>query len=419
MRKNKLILIFGLINLMPIFFDLLSVYFGSYDNSISKYAPMNLDEIIGYFIYSLIYLLIFSLAFYFFSSKIYIIEINVNHRDFGYCIKIAYIVYVFCLLLSLIILYDIYLQGVISYMISTRSGQVKIGILIYFILIFFPIIIGVLLHKQHFFRWAAFGIVILVMLNLITGFRILLFFGLAIITLLHYKKIHRMNKYVLFFLGFCFLLLMYYYQEYREVVQGALDGSSRGIVDSLNRSIPIHTMKLAFDNSVSINFIQFLELLILPLIIIMNSVLSLNEFYLYDPIELSERLYSGYIYWRNGYYGIANGFSINNLAFSFILMDGAGIFIIPLVSAAICSLGAKLYQSGSVMRRVAGTLLIIFTIFSIMESFVEAWKLLVYSMIFIVLIITTGSILRIIIFGGGRRALSENVVSKVENAQLS
>jgi hypothetical protein len=301
MRKNKLTLIFGLIHLVPVFFDLMSIHFGGYDNSISKYAPMTLSEIIGYSVYSLIYILIFSLVFYLLTPGFSLADIKTNHLGFLDAIKMANIVYVFCLFGSLVVLYDIFRQDVISFMISARSGQAKVGILIYFILIFFPIAIGVLLHKQDFSRWAALGVAVLVALNLVTGFRILLFWGGGIVVLLHYKKFYRMNKYLMVFLGFGFLLLMYYYQEYRELVQGVLYGSGRGVIDSLNRSIPIHTMKLALDNSVSVNLTEFFELLISPLTIVMNSAFGFNEYQAFSLINASDNLYSNYLFWRDGY----------------------------------------------------------------------------------------------------------------------
>jgi hypothetical protein len=412
MNKIKLTLIFGLINLVPVFIDLISIHFGSYESSISRYAPMTLNEIIGYSVYSFIYTLIFSLSFYLIAPKFYLVSIKTNHSGFLGAIKIARFVYAFCLLASLMVLFDIFRQDVISYLISTRSGKSKVGALIYFVLICFPIAIGVLLHKKGFTRWAALGGAVLVVLNLVTGFRILLFWGGGIVILLHYRKLIGLNRYLLVFLGFVFGLLMYGYQEYRELAQGVLDGSGRGIFDSLNRSVPLHTIKLAWDSSISVDLVGFFELLVLPLTLLMSSVFGLNELQVVIPGNISEGLYSSYIFWRDGFYGEASGFSINSLSFSAILIGGAGVFVMPIFSAVMCSLGISLYRSGYILERVAGSLLIVFTVFSMMESFVEAWKLLVYSGIFIVLMLTACCLYRVVLFGSRCGAVPANIVQK-------
>jgi hypothetical protein len=397
MRKEKLTLIFCSLHLIPIFFNLMSIYFGNYENSIPKYAPLTPSELVGYSVYSIIYILIFSLSFYILAPKFLMADIKPNQFGRLSAITITKILYAFCFLASLIVLYSIFRQNAISYMISVRSGQNNVGILIYFVLIFLPITIAILLHIKNFYKWAAAGIAVLLVLNLLTGFRILLFWGVSVIVLTHLKELLKRNKFSLLVLGFSFFVLMYLFQEYREIVQGGLNGSSRGFVDSLNRSAPIHTMKLAFDNAVGIELFDFVEIIISPFILIINNVFGFNEFQAFDPITISDRLFSNYIFWRDTYYRDAGGFSINSLSFSIILMSGAGIFVMPFCSAAICSFGVCLYRSGSIIRRVTGALIITFTVFSVIESFVEAWKLLVYSLIFILLVVTVSLIFRVVI----------------------
>jgi hypothetical protein len=381
--KLRITIIFGILHLFPICIDLISLLIGSYDGSISNYLSLTPFEYITYLAYSATYCVIFMVVFFGLSPKSFRFNTISFDKKSVKTLKIAKIIFIIFVILIFIKIYNIFKQDFLLFFIGARSGQIPIGFSIYSVLIFFPIIVGILLHEKKFYWWILFGLVILTFLNLVTGFRILLFWGLTFILMLHLKFIFKIKISFLIAFLLIFLSIMFFYQEYREIIQGSTGGSGRGIIDSLNRSIPIYTLKLIFDNSVYVDINDIIKLLISPFAIIVNSILGVRYLEVFDQIKLSENLYYNYLFWRDGYYSNAGGFSINIVSFSMFFYGGVGLFLFATFSAASCVIGMYLLKSNNILRRAAGALITNFTFFSAVESFIEAWKLLIYSMIFL------------------------------------
>jgi hypothetical protein len=93
-----------------------------------------------------------------------------------------------------------------------------------------------------------------------------------------------------------------------------------------------------------------------------------------------------YLIWRGTPGAEASGFSVHILAQAFLFHGIIGILLFSFIIGFFLGLGVRLVRNQNNLNRLLGTLILTFVIGS-SEVFSEAWKLLCYWMIFLLILI--------------------------------
>jgi hypothetical protein len=260
----------------------------------------------------------------------------------------------------------------------------------YFVLLMFPFILAYDISKQGISWTNILCLVALILLNLATGFRLLLIQGLAIMVLFNWRLFLAVNKSKIVIAASIFFSLIIGYEVFRGLVTESNQEQLllRSSLDSLNRTSPINAIQLIEDTEVSPSSRGVLKLWTDPVFIVLESLgVDLGgaidtRFNLHN---ISQPLFSGFLGWRGTPTYAANGFSISIVPYAYLYGRELGIFVFAIFYGFFIAVGCKLLASNVYEGKLLGSALLVAS-FLCNESVVEATKSLVFSLIFIAMI---------------------------------
>lgn len=280
--------------------------------------------------------------------------------------------------------------GVLEFMYLARTSSISLGHLMYFVLLMFPFVLACDISNKGFSWTNILCLVALILLNLVTGFRLLLISGLTIIVLFNWRSFLAINKSKLVIAAGIFFVLIIGYEVFRGSVidSGAEQFKLRSSLDSLNRTSPINVIQLIEDTDVSPSIRGVLKLWTDPIFIVLESLgvdLGSAIDTRFNLHNISEPLFSNFLGWRGTPHYVANGFSISIVSYAYLYGKELGIFVFAIFYGFGIAAGCKLIASNVYEWKLLGSALLVAS-FLCNESVVEATKSLVFSLIFIVMI---------------------------------
>ncbi len=325
---------------------------------------------------------IFLHVFYIFTYLILFIFLKIpkNNIEPLHSNKTKSVFVLFFTIVSLFKAYDIFSAGLADFILRTRSNEGGIGGLTYVVLIGWPILM--LVYKFSLFE-RVFSWIVLVVLNLITGFRIILLMSI----LLHFIHQLRGKSYSLnfkmLFLFVCLLLASYFFSLTR--VQSILVDESLivNFLNSLNRSNSVLTVAYAYDSSILFPTNGFLELSLQPLQAFIgyfiDSARWSND---YEIKVFSEFFYKNFLYLRGNEFYYASGFSNSMLLVLFSHFGWGTLIVIPIILALLAYL-IFFYQVKDIHTHINLSLVYTFFLVGSIESYSVAIGYLFYGVVFV------------------------------------
>jgi hypothetical protein len=295
------------------------------------------------------------------------------------------VLFLFFTVVSLVKVNSILSAGLADYILQTRSNEGGIGGLTYIVLIGWPVLMLVYetSRLEKVISWT-----ILVVLNLMTGFRIILLMSI----LLHFVHLLRRRSYNLNFnamlLLTCLLLTSFFFSLAR-LESSSIEGSFvLNFLNSLNRSNSVLTVAYAYDRSILFPMNGFLELAIQPIQAFIgyfsDSVRWTND---YEIKVFSEFFYKNFLYLRGSEFYYASGFSNTIILVLFSHFGFACLAIIP-IFLFLVSYFLFFYQVTNIYSHTSVSLLYTFFLISSIESFSVGFGYLFYGLIFIIFLRT-------------------------------
>lgn len=279
--------------------------------------------------------------------------------------------------------------GLFDFFVLARTGDVSIGALLYFVLILFPLNLAYEISERRFNWFNIISLAFLIFLNLVTGFRFLLIYALAVILIFNWRLVLNIST-TKIALGFLFIMI---FLGAYEILRYEIEASGLGyknppILDRLNRTAPINMLQLIETKTLSLAPNNVIRLFAEPMALFLGSV-GLNFERLIDVnfnlINVSEPLFSDYLYWKGTPLYDATGFSISIISYSYLFMQEVGVFIFAIFYGFFVAIGCKLLKSDIYENKILGSIFLT-GCFLCNESVTEATKLLVYNFIFILFI---------------------------------
>jgi hypothetical protein len=288
-------------------------------------------------------------------------------------------------------------HGVFDVLIAFRSQTEKIGFIGYFAIIFAPIVFAVTWSCNKYYINYLF-ILLFIIINLLTGFRVLLVNGLILIFIYNFHYFLSGNVKKLFLFIFLLIILLLTYEFYRAgLASGDLlfGDSERSVFDSLARSVPIRYIAISLRDNIVLDWSVLVMILIEPFSILTSLIFPSTAI---QPVFtlVSEPMIRSYLVWRGTPYDEPTGFSIHILVQAFLFDGILGIILFAFLLGIFLGVGVKLIQSKSNLSMLLGTLLLSFIVIC-SESFSDAWKLFFYWMVFLFILVLYARIISIFI----------------------
>ena len=376
---------------LPIIFsliDFISVY-SSYDkNSIEAYVNIDFFSSLIYLFYAILFGAISFLSFLFFSSsfnKRLTLNKSLNENSIDNALKFFSLIF---FILSLVGFYRIYTFGLLNFFLAAREGLTSIGPIIYFTIIMWPLVLAERFFKRGATFFNIISLVILIFLNLITGFRLILVWGLAVLVIFNWKYFISLSNFKKLTFIIAFLFISFLYQTFRSITSGedTTFFSFYGLINSLNRTYPLHYLDLIFQSETNLHFFDIIFFWLNPLFIFFNSLglpleqtVNLN-FYVQ---EVSTPLFKDYLAFRGTPTYEATGISISIVSFSFLFSNFIGYLLFSISYGLFISLGSIFSSQESYILKILGGILLVGCLFC-NESVTVSTQLLVFSFVFIV-----------------------------------
>lgn len=376
---------------LPIIFstlDFISVFGPETFNSVQAYSGLKPFSALIYLFYTISFCFIAYLSFIFFYNSLQKnISFNktLNQRSINILLNIfSFIFFVF----SIFSIYRIYNIGFITFLLSAREGIISIGPIIYFTIIMWPMVLANKIYENRFSVFNIISLLIIIFLNLITGFRLILVWGLFMIMIYNWQFIINYSKIRLGIILGIVVFASLIYEGIRINLAG-FSSSDLGfftLINSLNRTYPLQYLDLILGSNLSLHFFDILFFWINPILVFLNSLgfpidQSINLNFYLD--EVSTPLFSDFLAFRGTPNYEATGISISIISFSFLFSSFIGFLIFAVFYGIFLAMGAILIKSESFTIKTLGILLLAGCLFC-NESVVVASQLLVFSLIFLV-----------------------------------
>lgn len=354
-----------------------------------NYKELNVEEIIIYFSHAVIftfvslisYLIIKKIRFFKnlkFNKSIFI----ENNNSLTLLISVLFLSIAIKVLLS-----KIFSHGALNYITLSRTGEMNIGFTTYFIIKFFPVIIAQQIKEGFNTKIILISLLILVAINLLTGYRLSLIVGAIYICLFNYDKI--LSNFNFRFLSYFLLFVIFTIgiNYFRIILVENKDDFN--FLSSINRTTPMVIMSLADEYDLEFKFLDQFKFYA------EHIYMTFYKFGLADLQSLIEDkntsqinsvLFSEFLNWRGTPNYEPSGFSISIISYSYIFGRFWGIVCFSFFYGAIIGVGSKLLKSKIFYKRLWGCLFLTFCIFC-NESVYEASKFLIHLSIFIFFII--------------------------------
>lgn len=376
---------------LPLIFsslDFISVFAPENISSVQAYSGLSPFSALIYFFYTISFCFLAYLSFIFFYNSLQKnISFNktLNQRSINILLNIfSFIFFVF----SIFSVYRIYNIGFVTFLLSAREGIISIGPIIYFTIIMWPMVLANRIYENGFSIFNIISLLLIVFLNLITGFRLILVWGLFMIMMYNWQYIVNYSKIRLAIILGIVVSLSLIYEGIRINLAGfaTSDLSFFSLIDSLNRTYPLQYLELIINSNVDLHFFDILFFWVNPIFVFLNSLgfpldQSINLNFFLD--EVSKPLFSDFLAFRGTPNYEATGISISILSFSFLFSSFIGFLIFAVFYGLFLATGAILIKSKAFTIKTLGILLITGCLFC-NESVVVASQLLVFSLIFLV-----------------------------------
>jgi len=377
--------------LLPIFFALVDFYSSfntKFSMGLSRYISLSLPQAYSWMIVCILFSIIAVLVCIFFSfkwsrsnSKVRALNKNVVknvNRDFK-AIFLVIATYKTFYIISF---------GVLKFVLMARSGNLPIGPALYFFFIMFPFILAYEIAEKGFNWVNVLSLSILAFLNLVTGFRLLLIYALAVIIIYNWDAVTKISKYKILAVTLIFGLLLVGYELSRQQLQAR--GSNveiQSVMDSLNRTNPLNTLQLIKERDVSHSFSDVATLWTHPIAIFFESFGANFDGLIdttFDLEKVLEPLYSDFLAWRGTPSYKATGFAMSIVSYSYLFHQELGVFVFAVAYGLFLAIGCKLLSSNIYERKILGTALLVSS-FLCHESVVGSIALLIYGLMFFLL----------------------------------
>jgi hypothetical protein len=372
--------------IVPWFLNLATIMIGAGEDNIASFSIPASTTIFLSAVHALIYA-----TFFYASAKFtnkYLSQCRLKTSTLASNKKIATFQRLFLVIISGIMIYILYsalrngiFQTVLEYRFNTR----KIGFIGYIVLHFLPILLA-LRWRERRTKINTILLILLVALNLITGFRILLVYALLMIFLLNYKDFAQ-KKLKLVSIGLLIAIGLVSYSVLRGSVESGGAQSEdysmvQLVVNNLARSLPITYLDLIFSSGYSFDIFTLFALIFEPIYIILAKL-----FFVFDehrPVMwgISEALVRPYLIWRGTPASEPGGFSIHIIPFAYMFYGYMGLIMFAMFFGFLSGLGLHLIRSEYTVKRAFGGVLLCSTIMST-ESFDTMLSLFWNAVIFL------------------------------------
>jgi hypothetical protein len=386
MSKSLKLAVHGVLILPLIFgfFDLLAIYYSGYEYSMTKYVQLSLSEGLRW--------LALCGAFYITGLSSFTLfcrnwsgHEKQNRRFPSFGIKNANSIFRF-IFFSIAVYKIVFILnfGVVGFSIGARQGDIPIGHALYFVLLMFPFVLAYDVQANGFNLFVKVALLALVFLNLATGFRGLLVWGIIIITFFNIERIFRIGFKKLATAALCIGVVFVGYEGFRESIASGIV-SDRALIDSLNRTNVLSYMKLIDEKEVFVGFKAVLKMWTDPFFVFVRSLGAptdtlVNVFYFRD--EIYAPLFEDYLAWRGTPNAVVGGFSLGIISWSFLFGKYLGVLVFGLFYGWFLAVGAKLMDTNIYEKRLFG-LVLVSGCFWANESVLEATRSVVYSLVFV------------------------------------
>jgi hypothetical protein len=267
----------------------------------------------------------------------------------------------------------------------------------YFVVLFAPLLIAVVFGQAQMTTLKYSALFLFISINLISGFRNLLISGLLLIMFFNIRSVLQTKRTYLIVLLAILVVALSLFQGVREAVNPdtLISNTPKSFIESLNRSYPLSSMSLIILKDVQEQPESLLSLFIHPFFLIYKSLFHQSFPLSFDEYRVSEILYRPLLVWRGTPHFEPTGFSISIVPYS-LLYRPYGLPLFAYLLSLMLARGCLLISSLSYSHRLLGSILLSAALSLLFESFVEGYKLLVYSMLLFLLIIALGSLYRFI-----------------------
>ncbi len=365
---------------LPWFFELLHIFIPPSKLSLAAFISPSLAE----YIFASLFTLFFLLLTYIVARATTRLSIPYANCSLFHSSKAMLaactLLLPFLAILDIVFLVSSLQAGVVETLLAFRSNEQPIGYFGYFILYYYPLILAITWAKN---RPAINTVCMLfiVITNLLTGFRTLLFSSALLIFVYNVNTLARIPWRTKLTLLLCIASLFFGYGAFRSVLELRSAASSDiggTLLDSLNRSFPIRYLVISFRSDTSATLSDLLYTFASPFLPLIQKADGVYD--LETTTRIAERLVRPFLIWRGTPGYLATGFSIHIVPFSYLFYGIFGsIFFATLIGSSL-GLGVKLSRFYGIMPRVAGATLITFAL-SVSESFVSGLSSLCYRLL--------------------------------------
>jgi hypothetical protein len=387
-HKNRFnYLIIGFL-LLPIFFGVVDFY-SSFNTQFSlgliRYINISSSQAVKWMILCILFSMIAGLICTFFSVKWFQSSFKVRSLNRNVVKKVNRDFKVIFLVIATYKISYIINFGLLEFALKARYGTISIGPALYFLFIMFPFILAYEISKKGFSWVNILSLMILTFLNLVTGFRLLLIYALAVIIIYNWDVLSKISKYKIIAFTVIFGVLLVGYELSRQQLQA--QGSyveTQSAIDSLNRTNPLNTLQLIKIKEVSHPFTDVAKLWTHPIAIFFESFGANFDGLIdtsFDLEKVLEPLYSDFLAWRGTPTYKATGFAMSIVSYSYLFHQELGVFVFALAYGFFLAIGCKLISSNVYEQKIVGTALLVSS-FLCHESVVGSIALLIYALMF-------------------------------------
>jgi len=373
---------------LPVFFaaiDFYSSFNTNFSMGLARYINLSLSQAVKWMFLCILFSIIASLVCVIFSfrwlrSSSYKRTLNKNvvkkvNRDF----KI-----VFLLIAMYKTLYIINF-GILDFTLMARFGNTPIGPALYFFFLMFPFILAYEISEKRFNSVNILSLILLIFLNLVTGFRLLLIYALAVIIIFNWDTVTKISRYkIIFFTLILGLLFIGYELSRQQLESGGSVVETQSAIDSLNRTNPLNTLQLIESREVSLPISDVAKLWTHPVANFFESFGANFEGLIdtsFDLEKVLEPLFSDFLAWRGTPSYKATGFAMSIVSYSYLFGQELGLIIFAAAYGLFLAIGCKLLSSGVYEQKILGSALLVSS-FLCHESIVGSIALLIYGLIF-------------------------------------
>lgn len=378
-----MILIIAIIFLLSIFLNLLAINFTSDLDYPSIYNMILFDDIkiFSSFAINIFFIMVFCLVAWIFRRIInkysLVSKFNTSISVSKYSVFLVVFSYLSYVTFQI---GDAFLYGIYDFFIQTRSNQISIGWNYLFLLIA-PIIIILLTENYKSKKIIYISFALIILFNLITGFRLILIWSIIIFLFFYYKNfnIKNIKKYLIVFLliGLC----LYCYEVLRSSIENFGNPKIQPIWLSLSRSNPITNMLLIDYYQIQIEDARIFSIIFRPFLTIFEFVFGLHKSDLgYEVSILSEVLYRDYLIFIGTPDHKATGFSIHLVPFLYAHSGLSTVFLGAVILGVLCGYGLVKLDNSRWDIRINGALICAFVV-GCNESPVVAWGLFIFGLL--------------------------------------